>query len=229
MAQADIDEVLVYLIGPRAALAWHLDVERGLETRELAAGATQLESWVDRALRAMEEATEVARLTAPARIVAATSLDEVQDALEGAARVHWLAHGVANETHPGLGHLGSGGLSEGGFRLDARQASLLPLKGAQVVLSSCESNAGRWRDGAGLDGLTCGFLGAGAAQVVASYWPVDGGVAATLMGLFYNGLNEGLDAAEALRKARLTLRRMDDPRGFAMAHPVFWGPWTVVR
>lgn len=72
-----------------------------------------------------------------------------------------------------------------------------------VVLSACETGAGKAFGGEGLLGLTRAFFYAGAKGVVASLWPVSDAATEELMGRFYRELSKGVSADEALRRAQV--------------------------
>ena len=82
----------------------------------------------------------------------------------------------------------------------------LDLGAGLVVLSACETGAGKEVRGEGLMGLTRGFLAAGVPQLVVSLWKVEDRSTAELMKRFYYQLLEkGLQPAAALRKAQLSM------------------------
>ncbi|HSS78240.1 MAG TPA: CHAT domain-containing tetratricopeptide repeat protein, partial [Thermoanaerobaculia bacterium] len=82
----------------------------------------------------------------------------------------------------------------------------LDLRAGLVVLSACETGSGMEVRGEGLQGITRGFLSAGVPQLVVSLWKVDDRSTAELMKRFYYQLLEkGRPAAEALRQAQLSM------------------------
>lgn len=87
-----------------------------------------------------------------------------------------------------------------------RDLPLLDLDAEVVSLAGCET-AGEVRRGAeGPMALPRGFLHAGAGSVVASLWQVHDRPTAELMVAFYGArVGDGLDPAEALRRAQLHL------------------------
>ncbi len=100
----------------------------------------------------------------------------------------------------------------------------LELAAEMVVLSACRSGLGKEVRGEGLVGLTQGFLYAGAARVVVSFWPVDDEASAELMAGLYRGiLEDGLPAAAALRSAQLAMHR--NPRWHA---PYYWAGFFLL-
>lgn len=92
-----------------------------------------------------------------------------------------------------------------------------------VVLSACSTALGKDVKGEGLIGLTRGFMHAGAAGVVASFWKVDDEATAELMKHFYNALfKKGMPPAAALRDAQLELAKY--PR---WQSPYYWAGFVI--
>jgi CHAT domain-containing protein len=82
----------------------------------------------------------------------------------------------------------------------------LDLGAGLVVLSACDTGAGKEVRGEGLMGITSGFLAAGVPQLVVSLWEVGDRSTAELMKRFYFQLLEkGHPPAEALRQAQLSM------------------------
>jgi CHAT domain-containing protein/tetratricopeptide (TPR) repeat protein len=70
--------------------------------------------------------------------------------------------------------------------LNAEEAAMLDLNGTWlVVLSSCDSALGEAEPGEGVVGLARGFSYAGAQAILATLWPVDDAVTASLVADFY--------------------------------------------
>jgi CHAT domain-containing protein/Tfp pilus assembly protein PilF len=75
-----------------------------------------------------------------------------------------------------------------------------------VVLSACQTGAGKLEKGEGVTGLTRAVMYAGTPAVVASLWKVDDNATKELMVKFYeNMLRHKMPKAEALRQAKLSL------------------------
>jgi CHAT domain-containing protein len=92
-----------------------------------------------------------------------------------------------------------------------------------VVLSGCETAAGREMDSDGVLSLSRAFLYAGARQVVASLWQVEDRATAAFMREFYRELLvEHMPAATALRIAQQRISR--DNR---WASPYYWGGFVL--
>jgi CHAT domain-containing protein len=92
-----------------------------------------------------------------------------------------------------------------------------------VVLSGCETAAGRGLDSEGVFSLARAFFYAGTTRVVASLWPVDDRATAAFMGEFYRALLiEHTTAAGAIRSAQRRLA--GDSR---WASPYYWAGFVL--
>ncbi len=107
--------------------------------------------------------------------------------------------------------------------LRAETIAATPLAARLVVLSSCETAAGRIVEGEGVSGLSTAFLAAGARSVVASLWPVNDQVTEVLMREFYRALASGKPAAAALQKAQERVRQARETR-----HPYYWAGFVLL-
>jgi len=130
--------------------------------------------------------------------------------------LHLAAHGEARLDNPTFAHVK---LADG--PLTTADVFNLPLEGALVVLSACESGRAAVHGGDELVGLTRGFLYAGAAALVQSLWRVEDGSTARLMGRLYRALDGGWSASAALREAQLA--SLDETR-----QPFLWAPFQLV-
>ncbi|MEX2182228.1 MAG: CHAT domain-containing protein [Gemmatimonadaceae bacterium] len=91
--------------------------------------------------------------------------------------------------------------------------------GALVVLSACETAAGRTLEGEGVLSLSRSFLAAGAAATVATLWSV-GEHSADFAAEFYPRLVAGESPAAAVRGAKLALRA-------AGVSAIDWAPYVL--
>lgn len=131
--------------------------------------------------------------------------------------VHFATHGILSGELPGLTEAalvladsndsGSDGL------LTASEIAELDLDARLAVLSACNTGNGEQIAGEGLVGVSRAFLSSGTEGVVASLWPVDSQATVRLMETFYSKLGEGLKPAEALRQAKLILRKQQLDEG----------------
>jgi CHAT domain-containing protein len=141
--------------------------------------------------------------------------------------VHFSTHAYIDAQHPESSGLElsmvdrNGKEEDGMLRLPAIIAT--PLHADLVVLSGCETAAGREVRTEGILGLTQGFVYAGAQQVVSSLWPVEEFGTRELMTRFYSALIlRGLKPAAAMRAAQLSMRGTK-----AWAPPAAWASFLV--
>jgi len=89
-----------------------------------------------------------------------------------------------------------------------------------AVLSTCSSGSGRNYQGEGVMSIAHAFLGAGTKSVVHTLWPVDDRATSEILRAFYEGLEDGLLASEALHRAKMEFiqRHGDD----GLAAPFYW-------
>ncbi len=95
-------------------------------------------------------------------------------------------------------------------RLEARDIYRFELPNASlVIMSACETALGPTSRGDEVYSLTSAFIAAGAKNVITTLWRAWDEAAATprLMEIFYRNVASGMDYAEALRQAQLTIAR----------------------
>ena len=127
--------------------------------------------------------------------------------------VHVAAHGLVSTRRPDRSALvlsaspaGPTDAPEDGL-LHAFEIRKLHLDCDLVVLSACQTARGRMVGGEGEQGLARAFMVSGARSVLASLWSVEDAPTASFMESFYLGLASGLPPAQALRRAKLAMRR----------------------
>jgi CHAT domain-containing protein/Tfp pilus assembly protein PilF len=135
--------------------------------------------------------------------------------------VHLIAHFDHDELNPQFSRviLGHDANDEGA--LDVDQVLGLDLRKTNlVVLSGCQSQAGKWSRGDDIVGLSRAFIYAGSPSVIASLWSVDDEATRALMVFFYTHLRQGLSKAEALRAAQIEMRKK-------YPHPYYWAGFVL--
>ena len=88
-----------------------------------------------------------------------------------------------------------------------------------LVLSQCQMASGLPSVGEGVYGMRRAAAIAGGRTFVAPLWNVEDRVQRRLMKSFYEGLAAGQTRSEALRRAKLLLRRMPQTSSF-----LYWAP-----
>lgn len=141
------------------------------------------------------------------------------------AYIHFVAHGVANRIDPldSAIILSRNGGADDSFKLYAREIVRHPIDARLVTISTCSSSGTRSYAGEGLVGLSWAFLRAGAHNVIGALWEVSDDSTARLMDDLYQGLDEGLTPARALRRAKLDLLR----DGGMYSRPFYWAPFQL--
>jgi CHAT domain-containing protein len=134
----------------------------------------------------------------------------------GCGILHLACHGMFRADNPMFSSLK---LHDGWLTA----ADVLPLDfgGTVVTLSACESARNQVLAGDELVGLARGFLGAGAATLVASLWLVQDETTSRMMEGWYARLHNGVGKAAALREAQLAFKERHP-------HPYYWGPFVLI-
>ena len=113
----------------------------------------------------------------------------------------------------------------------------LRLNADWVILSACNTGAGKEEGAGALSGLGRAFFYAGARALLVSNWPVETTSAKALTTDLFKrqAENPKMTRAEALRQSMQSLidgTGYTDPEMgdviFSYAHPIFWAPFTVV-
>jgi CHAT domain-containing protein len=140
---------------------------------------------------------------------AAATRDAVLKGLKEADVVHVAAHAVPNLVDPELSYVvAAAGLSPGGATVTAKAiASLGPLPTRLVVLSACQTAAGRVARGEGVLSLARAFMAAGIPTIVGNLWDVSDSSSYSLHIRLHEGWAQGLTVASALRSSQLQLLR----------------------
>ena len=141
--------------------------------------------------------------------------------------VHFATHGYLDTTRAGLSAIvlslyDEDGKPQDGF-LRTHDVYNLKLPAELVVLSACETGLGKDVQGEGLEGLTRGFMYAGARRVVVSLWNVNDKATASLMQHLYAGmLRNNKTPAAALRAAQIEMLRTAQWQS-----PYYWAPFVM--
>jgi len=144
-------------------------------------------------------------------------------AMEGYLALHIAGHSHVDDQFPWRSGLLVGRRGESDSLLTAGEIADRRLHARLVVLSSCESAGGTERLGEGVAGLSTAFLAARVPAVVATLWPVEDRATADFMARFYDQLAAGRTAADALRRAQMSLRG-----AAATRHPYWWAGFVLV-
>jgi CHAT domain-containing protein len=141
--------------------------------------------------------------------------------------VHFATHGYLDTARAGLSAIvlsmvDEQGRPQDGF-LRTHDIYNLKLPAELVVLSACETGLGKEVRGEGLEGMTRGFMYAGARRVVVSLWNVNDKATAALMQNFYAGMLRGNKSpAAALRAAQIQMLRTRQWQS-----PYYWAAFVM--
>ncbi|MEM6344041.1 MAG: CHAT domain-containing tetratricopeptide repeat protein [Bacteroidota bacterium] len=108
--------------------------------------------------------------------------------------------------------------SAGEFLLSMEEIAAMELAAELVVLSACETGAGRLRQGEGIMSMARAFREAGCPNILMSLWTADDKSSTLIMQDFFNRLKSGDELAEAIRAAKLELMNTQ----FLQSHPYYW-------
>jgi CHAT domain-containing protein/Tfp pilus assembly protein PilF len=139
--------------------------------------------------------------------------------------IHFVAHGVASRTDPldSAIILSRSTAEEDSFKLHARDIMQHPIHARLVTISACYGSGTRSYVGEGLVGLAWAFMRAGAHNVIGALWEVSDESTPRLMGSLYQGLEDGMPPAAALRRAKLELLHAKGE----FRKPFFWAPLQI--
>lgn len=142
--------------------------------------------------------------------------------------LHLATHGHINTNNPLYSKLAfspnpSDTLNDG--YLEAYELNTMTLNAGLVVLSSCETGAGRYERGEGILSLARNFMIAGSPNLVMTLWSVNDAASADLMERFYTQLALNKDIDEALRQAKL---QYIASKNNALGHPSFWAGFVTI-
>lgn len=157
----------------------------------------------------------------------ANRLIATSDELSKYRYVHFATHGYLDKERAGLSAIvlsmvDEQGKPQDGF-LRTHDIYNLKLPAELVVLSACETGLGKDIKGEGLEGLTRGFMYAGARRVVVSLWNVNDKATAALMQRLYSGmLRSNKTPAAALRAAQIEMLRTRPWQS-----PYFWAGFVM--
>jgi CHAT domain-containing protein/tetratricopeptide (TPR) repeat protein len=135
--------------------------------------------------------------------------------------VHFATHALIADDGPARTALALAPSSRDDGLLTAPEIASLPIRGALVVLSGCESFGGQVLGGEGLRGLAAPLFEAGARAVVATHWPINDRSVVPFVDHFYAAMAAGKSVGDALRDAKLSMLR-------AHGSIADWAAFTVI-
>lgn len=143
--------------------------------------------------------------------------------LSSSKYVHIATHSIANEETPELSALYFSNDAQQDNALYADEVFNLSLNAELVVLSSCETGAGKIISGEGILALTRGFIFHGIPNLVFSLWEVSDKSTGTLMVEFYRNILSGKTYKAALRESKLKMLNNE-----FTSYPDKWGAFILI-
>ncbi|MCC5946060.1 MAG: CHAT domain-containing protein [Bernardetiaceae bacterium] len=145
--------------------------------------------------------------------------------LQNAAVVHIATHSYSNKNDFQNSFIALAGFEEDNpeGKLTGAEIANIQVNSKLVVLSSCQSGAGRVVKGEGLLSLARSFIFAGAPNIVYALWNIDDRYTPLFMLNFYKRNLEGLSYAQALRQAKL-----ESIKNEKLAHPGIWAAFMFI-
>lgn len=110
--------------------------------------------------------------------------------------------------------------------LTVSEIAALRLNADWVILSACNTASGATQSAPSYTGLAHAFIYAGAQSLLLSHWQVRDDAASRLSVETVRGTASGMDRAEALRRAMLSL--IADRKVSGGAHPAVWAPFILI-
>ena len=169
-----------------------------------------------------DEATMAAQLFEGKALVGQeATLDNFLWHAPGYQILHLATHGITNDQNIDFSFLAFSPNPDPGSadRIFIRDLYQLNLNAELVVLSACETGAGKLIKGEGIASLARGFSFAGAKSLITSLWKVNDQKTAELMQLFYHELRPGKNKKAALQAAKINYLNQNDD---FHSHPYFW-------
>jgi CHAT domain-containing protein len=209
-----VERCALWSVPSLAMMAW---ADRELERRAsasptlLAVGDPAFSSrrfpWLSRLIHAAREAGAIAPFyrRSVTLVGADASKRRILDATRTADVVHIAAHAVANPASPVDSYIVTA--ADPGRDDDlitaADLATLRPLAARLIVLSACQTAAGRTARGEGVLSLARAFLAAGVPSAISNLWDASDSASYDLFVTLHRELVQGRSAADALRAVQL--------------------------
>jgi tetratricopeptide (TPR) repeat protein len=139
--------------------------------------------------------------------------------------LHFATHGILDDLDPLYSGLQVAKPENGTEILHVYEMFALPLSGAVVICSACQTARGLIRAGEGLVGMSRALFYAGAVWLVLSLWPVPDAPTRRLMRAFHRRLRTRPDPAWALSLAKQDVRASHPG---VYRHPYTWAGFVVL-
>jgi len=141
--------------------------------------------------------------------------------------LHLALHALANDQNPDYSQLllNSEQVDMDFEPLYAYQIKELDLNAELAILSACNTGAGKYQHGNGVESLAKAFNQAGCNNILMSLWPVNDASTKEIVVGFIKNLKNGLGKADALAKAKQNYLAAAPEE---MKHPYYWAGLVLI-
>lgn len=138
--------------------------------------------------------------------------------------IHLSTHGIIDHEVPEnsnlLFHDG-----EDDFILHSSEINTLNLNSDLVVLSACQTGAGKTHRNEGVLGISRSFILAGASSLISSLWNASEYTSSLVLPLFFENYAQGKSKAKALQLAKIEYLNKARP---SLKHPFYWSNLILI-
>jgi CHAT domain-containing protein len=166
--------------------------------------------------------SEVAALIGKKYIDTAATKERLLNHLHDYKVIHLATHAVVNNRENSFSYILFSGADSNHSRLYLSEVYNLPLQQTDlVILSACETGAGKFIKGEGVMSLSRAFSYAGCSNIVTTLWKADDYSTAYLSNKIHDYLDKGLTIDKALQQAKLDYLgdKKINPR---LKQPYYW-------
>ena len=142
--------------------------------------------------------------------------------------IHLALHGEIDHLNPTNSKIYFTDLEGENFEdntLYAHELYAMDIPADLVVLSACDTGAGKVNKGEGILSLGSAFQSAGVESLLLSKWQISDKTTPEIMKFFYQNLSKGMNKSKALQKAKLQFLETSDVFNEA---PFYWGSFYVL-
>ncbi len=146
--------------------------------------------------------------------------------LQSANLIHFAGHAIINHEDHHLSYLAFNSQEKDESRLYLKDIAGVASNADLIVLSACQTAAGKYSAGEGLLSLGRAMVSCGSKSVVTSLWNVNDSSGKDIISTFYKNMKEGKDKSNALHDAKLDF--LNSIKSNKLGHPRFWSAFIFM-